>query len=98
MACSDNSNNWIYAWNIGLNNNTAINYKKSNNTVQTDTTTTSLSSNSEYTISIDGNTLNLYQDGVLIATKSCYDTVGITRKIRIYNDASNVEYLKIKEL
>lgn len=98
LACSDTSNNWIYAWNLGYAGSTAINYKNSNNTVITDTTGITIDANKEYSISIEENTLKLYEDNTLIATKTTYDTIGITRRVRFYDNASNVDYLKVKAL
>ena len=98
VACSDTNNNWIYAWNIGLNGTKNVSYKSSTNRVVTDNLSFDLDTNIEYKLSLNGNTLLLYADDVLIATKTTYDTLGITRKIRIYENADNVEWLKVKAL
>lgn len=98
LGCSDTSNNWIYAWNLNLGSITSMHYRTSNNSVVTEPTGVTVDANKEYSISIEGNTLKLYEDDTLVATKSTYDTLGITRRVRLYNNASTVDYLKVKAL
>lgn len=98
VACSDTSNNWIYAWNTGFNNTKTINVKNSSNQPVTTSLDFDLNKDYEYKLSLEDNTIKLYVNNVLIGTYTTYDTQQITRKIRIYNNAQNVAYLKIKQL
>lgn len=97
VACSDLSDNWIYAQNIGFSNSKTFSYRNSSGGVVTKTPSFSLNTNSIYRITCYNNIVKFYVDNILIHSQVTYDVNNITRLIRIYNDASNVESLVINQ-
>ena len=98
VACSDTSNNWIYAQNIGYSNSNTFSYRTSTNTVVSINPSVTRNKDSTYKIICLDNMISYYVDNTLIHTTLTYDTLSITRKIRIYNNANNVDYCEVFSL
>lgn len=101
MGFNNTNNDWVYAQNIGINNN-QINYKNNNNQVQWESLPNmTINKDIVYSIELQGNTLKIYQDDTLITTKTTYNHYqSLTALLRLYNrsNISNIEYIKIREL
>lgn len=98
IACTDLNNNWIYAQNIGYDNNGQFSYRTSDNQVRTMTYTFNRTVNSEYKIICKDEKISFYVNNNLIHTTQTYDPLEIIRKIRIYNNAENIDYIKVSRL
>ena len=98
VACSDTSNNWIYAQNIGYINSNTFSYRSSTNTVLSKNPSVTRNKDSTYKIICYDNMISYYVDNTLIHNTLTYDTLSITRKIRIYNNATNIDYLEVLSL
>ena len=98
IACSDISNNWIYAQNIGYDNSNTFSYRSSTNTVLTKSVSVTRNSDSVYKIVCYDNMISYCVDNVLIHSTSTYDTLNIIRKIRIYNNANNIDTLTVRQV
>ena len=86
----DTNNNWVYAWNIGFSNVYYVAYKnKSHQNAQ---------SPHKYKITYEDTTLKCYVNNSLIHTLTVYNPFSGAIGIRLYNNTSNIEYLKINEL
>lgn len=97
FACSDTSDNWIYAQNIGYSNTKTLSYRNSSNGVVTKNLDFTLSSSSVYRIVCKNNLISFYVDDVLINSQQTYDTLNISRNIRIYG-TNNVNRLTIRKV
>ena len=98
IACTDIDNNWIYAQNIGYDNSNTFSYRNSSNTVLTKNPSVTRNTNSIYRIICNDNVVNYYVNDTLIHSTLTYDTLNITRKIRIYNNANNIDTLTVKKV
>lgn len=95
LACSDSNNNWIYAQNIGFDNSHTFSYRNSSNGVNTKTPSFTVTSSSVCKITCYENIVKFYVDDVLIHSQETYDINSITRLIRIYNNANNVNSITV---
>ena len=100
IACSDQNSHWIYAQNFGHLNNTDLSYKSYNSDTGNATKRLNLPLNttSEYKIQYVNYMVSIYKDDTLIVSQRTYDPLSITKYVRIYNNAANVDWLKIREL
>lgn len=98
IACSDTSNNWIYAQNIGFENNNTFSYRSSTNSVLSKNPSVTRNNDSVYKIVCYENMISYYVNDIFIHSTPTYDTLNITRKIRIYDNADSIKTLTVKKV
>lgn len=98
IACSDTSNNWIYAQNIGYSNNDTFSYRNSSNSTFNKSLSVTRDTDSVYKIICNQNVIQYYVNNTLIHSTSTYDPLNIIRKIRIYANANSIDTLTVRQV
>ena len=103
IACGDTTHTdgsgylyWIYAW---YGNNQRLYTRNSNMSDQTHSMSYTNSTTSVFALECSSNSLTLYKDSTVLKTATTYDTVGLTRLLRITSSySSNIDWIKVKAL
>ena len=85
---------WIYAWYT-----TTLYYRTSNNSETSTSVSVNPNTNSIYTVEYNGTSLKIYSDNTQLKSVSSYDTLSLTRLLRLNGDSvNNFDWIKVKSL